>query len=118
MITIYNQNRECQIVSQGRAATNFWTRGKGLIGAPPLSEGEGLLIQPCNSVHCFFMSFPIDVLYVDKENRVVGIDPVMRPWKVGKIYWKAHAVIELPAGTLERTGTAVGDQLSIQTVVD
>ncbi|HRJ45016.1 MAG: DUF192 domain-containing protein [Caldilineaceae bacterium] len=116
MITVYNENRDCHLMIQGRAATNFWSRGRGLIGASPLRDGEGLLIEPCNSVHCFFMSFPIDILYLDKENRVVAIDPAMRPWKVGKIYWKAHAVIELPAGTLERTGTAVGDRLSIQTL--
>ncbi len=116
MITVYNQNRECQVVTRGRAATNFWSRGRGLVGSPPLSEGEGLLIEPCNSIHCFFMSFPIDVLYVDKESRVVGMDPAMRPWRVGKIRWNAHSVIELPAGTLQRTGTAVGDRLSIQAV--
>lgn len=114
MLRIYNQNRQCDLVVRGQAATNFWTRGKGLIGSPPLGEGEGLLIQPCNSVHCFFMSFPIDVLYVDKEFRVVDMDHTMRPWQMGKIRWKSHAVIELPAGTLQRTGTAVGDQLVVE----
>lgn len=116
MITVYNQNRECHIIVQGRAAQDFWSRGKGLIGAPPLSEGEGLLIEPCNSVHCFFMSFPIDVVYLDKEHRVVGVDAEMKPWSVGKPRLKARSVIELPAGTVQRTGTAVGDRLYINVI--
>jgi len=113
MLIVYNENRQCHLMVRGRAATNFWTRGKGLIGSPPLGEGEGLLIEPCNSVHCFFMSFPIDILYVDKEKRVLAMDHTMRPWQVGKIHWKSHAVVELPAGTLQRTGTEIGDRLSI-----
>lgn len=116
MITVYNQDRDCHLVVQGRAANNFWSRSKGLIGANPLEEGEGLLIEPCNSVHCFFMSFPIDVVYMNRENQVIGLDREMKPWRVGKVHWRARSVIELPAGTLQRTGTSVGDRLSIQEV--
>lgn len=116
MITVYNQHRECHLVVQGRAATDFWSRGRGLIGASSLEEGEGLLIEPCNSVHCFFMSFPIDVVYIDKEGQVVGMDREMKPWRVGRPRLKAHSVIELPAGALSRTGTAIGDRLSIQVI--
>jgi len=116
MITAYNKTRQRHLMMQGRAATDFWSRGRGLIGSPPLQEGQGLLIEPCNSVHCLFMSFPIDVLYLDKERRVVAINASMQPWRVGKIHWNAHSVLELPAGAVERTGTAVGDCVVIQAV--
>ena len=56
------------MATQGRAADTFFTRFKGLIGAPSLTKGEGLLILPCNSIHTHVMRFPIDVLYVSKDN--------------------------------------------------
>jgi hypothetical protein len=61
-----------------------------------------------------FMSIPIDVLYVDGNDRVVGLDPNMKPWAVGRPRRKSRYVIELPAGTVERTNTATGDQLKVE----
>jgi uncharacterized membrane protein (UPF0127 family) len=88
-------------------------RTRGLLFRPPLVEGEGLLIQPCNSVHTFMMGFPIDVLFLDQERRVVHLVEAMRPQRVSRIVWKAHSTLELPAGTAQRTGTQVGDQLTV-----
>jgi uncharacterized membrane protein (UPF0127 family) len=77
-------------------------------------DGEGLLIVPCNSVHSNFMSFTIDVLYVDKVQKVVAVDEEMAPWRFGRIRRGVHFVIELPAGTASKTGTQEGDQLLVQ----
>jgi uncharacterized membrane protein (UPF0127 family) len=99
------------MVERGRVATNFWTRFKGLIGVRHLPPGDGMAIVPCNGVHCMFMSIPIDVLYVDREDRIVALDREMKPWAVGRPHRGARYVIELPAGMIARTGTQVGDQL-------
>lgn len=115
MLQVENVTRGVVLVSQGRVADNPWTRLKGLIGVKELPPGAGLLIRPCNGIHCMFMSIPIDVLYVDKDDRVVGLDHAMRPWSVGRIYGKARYVIELPAGTLAAGGTDVGDRLRVIT---
>jgi len=85
-------------------------RRTGLLKHSELKRGEGLWITPCESVHSFFMKFTIDVLYVDREKKVRGMRPNMKPWRVSACL-TAHSVLELPAGTLDRTGTKKGDQL-------
>ncbi|MGL4649533.1 MAG: DUF192 domain-containing protein [Caldilineaceae bacterium] len=109
---LLNETRTQPLMSEGRLANNFWTRLKGLIGVRTLPEGEGLLIAPCTSVHTMFMSIPIDVLHVDKEYTVLAMVPDMAPWRVGPIVRRSRYVVELPAGTIARTGTQVGDKLA------
>ncbi len=107
-LTIYNPQRGQWLVQNGAVADSFWSRFKGLIGRKTLAEGYGLLIDPCNSIHCFFMSMPIDVLYLDAQNKVVGIDVNLRPWRIGGFYKGAKRVVELPVGTVAASGTAGG----------
>jgi uncharacterized membrane protein (UPF0127 family) len=80
-----------------------------LLGRRELPAGEGLIIRPCNSVHCFFMAFPIDVIYVDRDYRIVRLAPDLRPNRVGPLVMRARDVIELPAGVIAATGAQVGD---------
>jgi len=90
------------------------SRGIGLTFRGSLPKGNGLIIYPCRSVVSFFMRFPIDVLFVDRENRVVHILSDMRPWRISKIVRRGRFVIELPAGTAGETGTQVGDFVGIE----
>jgi uncharacterized membrane protein (UPF0127 family) len=83
------------------------------VGVKNLAAGDGLLIQPCNQVHCMFMSIPIDVIYIGSDERVLAIDADMRPWAVGRLVRGAKRVLEVPAGTAAATGTQVGDELQI-----
>jgi hypothetical protein len=101
------------LATAARRAGNFWTRFRGLMGVKHLPQGEGLLIVPCNSVHCFGMKITIDVVFVSKEGEVLHLMPEMAPGKVSPLVRKARAVIELPAGTIAASGTEVGDRLSI-----
>lgn len=110
---VENQTRGVVLVERGRVADNFWTRFRGLIGVRNLPPGDGLAIVPCNDVHCMFMSIPIDVVYVDRADRVVALDREMKPWAVGRPHRGARYVLELPAGTIARSGTLVGDQLQV-----
>jgi uncharacterized protein len=110
-LKVINETREKVLIENGHLADNLWTRFKGLMGVKKLEEGHGLIILPCNGVHCFFMSIPIDVLYVTRENTIEGMDKEMQPWHVGGIHGKARYVVELPAGAIERSGTQVGDRL-------
>lgn len=113
MLRVENATRGVLLVDRGQVAGTVWTRFKGLIGVRELMPGDGLAIIPCNGVHCMFMSIPIDVVYVSADHRVVALDPEMRPWAVGRFYRGVHYVVELPAGTIRHTGTAVGDQLRV-----
>ena len=67
-----------------------------------------MVIAPCNSVHMFFMRFPIDIVFVAKDGTVVKACPNVRPWRIA-LAWRAFAVIEGPVGLIERTGTQQGD---------
>lgn len=88
-------------------------RRVGLLRHERLEEGEGLWIVPCESVHTFFMKFAIDLVYVDKKKRVRKVRRAVPPWRLSACL-SAHSILELPAGTIERTGTRPGDQLSIE----
>jgi uncharacterized membrane protein (UPF0127 family) len=113
-VRIANATRGSELAGDVRVARSFWTRLVGLLGRSSLPDGEGLLIEPCSSVHTAFMRFSIDVVYVDKSQRVVKAVRRLRPFRMSAVLRGGHAVIELPPGTIERTGTAPGDQLSYQ----
>ncbi len=112
-LIVKNTTRSRILVSSGKIANTFFTRFKGLMGSAPLEKGEGLLISPSNSVHTHFMRYPLDILYIDKDHRVVAMDESMKPWRLGRIHRQACCVLELPAGVIESTLTQIGDQLDI-----
>lgn len=115
-IQIYNETRDRMIASQGELARSFWARGRGLMGRTSLPEGYALIIYPEWSIHTFFMRIPIDVLFVDRGDRVVGMREMMPPSRpfAGVAPWCGRYVIELPAGVIRATSTTLGDQLRVQ----
>lgn len=89
-------------------AETFWARSRGLLGRPPLRPGEALKIIPCNSIHCFFMRVPIDVVFLNSAGVVLKVYADVRPWR-GRFAWHAKAVVELAAGEACRLGLQEGD---------
>ena len=73
-----------------------------------------MLIVPCQSIHTFFMAFPIDVAFLDASWRVIHIIHAMPTWRASRHFFKARAVLEVPADTLAATGTQVGDLLDFE----
>lgn len=90
-------------------------RRVGLLRHERLAPGEGLWIKPCESVHTFFMKFAIDLVYIDKKLKVRKVRKAVPPWRLSACL-TAHSILELPAGTIEQTGTQAGDELSIEKV--
>jgi uncharacterized protein len=88
------------------------TRMRGLLGRDGLEQGEGLLLRPASSIHTFFMRFPIDAVFLDRELAVLGIEDSIDPWRAAARKG-AKAVLELPAGECSRRGLAVGDRLKL-----
>lgn len=115
-ISIINQTRGNNLADDARLASSYWQRLIGLMGSKPLVKGEAQIIDPCSSVHTHWMRFAIDVIYVNKDHFVVGIDPALAPWKIGHFYKKVRYVVELPSGTAAATGTQVGDVLNLREV--
>jgi hypothetical protein len=88
-------------------------RRTGLLKHLKLDDGTGLWIVPCESVHTFFMKFPIDLIYLDRAHRVRATVRALRPWRLSMCL-PAHSILELPVGTIDRTNTRKGDQLSLE----
>jgi hypothetical protein len=83
---------------------------RGLLGRRGLESGEGLLLKPAPSVHTFFMRFPIDAVFLDREGSVLKVRSHLRPWRVAAARG-AHATLELAAGEAQRRGIGRGDRL-------
>ena len=77
-----------------------------------MPAGTAMIIAPTNAIHTFFMKFAIDVLFVAKDGSVLKVRHAVRPWRMSAA-WRAHAVIELAAGTLQRTIVQEGDRVTV-----
>ncbi len=110
---IRNETQGTVLADKASRAGSFLARGRGLMMSPPLPEGGGLVIDPCNSIHMFFMRYPLDIIFLDREGKVVFLYKGIKPWRVGRIVRGARMAVELPEGVIGRTGTRVGDVLSL-----
>ena len=99
------------LATHARSADNFWTRFWGLMGVKELPAGSGLVIVPCNSIHCFGMKIVIDAVFISREGEVLHLIPDMKPGRVSPLVRKSRGVIELPAGSIAASETTVGDRL-------
>ena len=114
MARIVNVSKGTTVAGQARKAESLWARLVGLMGRRRLEEGEGLLLSPCSSVQTFFMRFPIDVIFVDGEAKVVKVVPALGPFRVALGGRAARDALEVAAGTAARSDTAVGDRLAVE----
>ncbi len=111
-----NRTRDAYLATRLSIADTHWTRLRGLMGVPPTSfpDGSGLWIHPSHGVHTFAMRFPIDVLYLDRDQVVVYLKHDLKPWRMVPVNRKTTSVLELPGNTLKSTGTVVGDRIDIK----
>ncbi|MEO7908297.1 MAG: DUF192 domain-containing protein [Roseiflexaceae bacterium] len=114
-IEITNQTRDCVLAARAELARSFWARGRGLMGRASLPDSYALIIFPESSIHTFFMRVPIDVLFIDRSDKVVGLREAMPPSRpfAGVAPWRGRYVIEMPAGVIAATGTMLGDQMRL-----
>ena len=111
---IFNSTKKTFLAKKALIAKSFFSRLIGLMGRSHLDHEEALVIPGCQAIHMFFMKFAIDAVFVDKKGYVVGIIKSLRPFALSPIFFKANSVIELPAGTIEKSCTEIGDQIEIQ----
>jgi uncharacterized protein len=109
--SVRNRTRGSTVAANAPLANSYFSRLMGLMGRKPLPAGEGLIIEPCSSIHTCFMRFPIEVLFVDRAHRVLRATAAVQPWRFGPIVPQAHYVVELPAGAVAASNTQVGDVL-------
>lgn len=99
---------------RAEAAHDFLHRFLGLMGRKKLPQGQGLLLAPCSSIHMLFMFFSIDAVWLDKDCRIIKIARGLTPWLGLSICPRAHACLELPAGTVDALGWQEGWQLKTE----
>ncbi len=112
-VTIQNLTRGTTLATRERWAVTVQDRTRGLLDSEGLGEGEALVISPCNSVHMFGMSFPLDVIFVDRAGRVVRAIEGLRPRRFTRIHLRARHTLELPVGAIAASGTQPGDELDL-----
>lgn len=112
MAILVNKTNQIEVLNNLEIADTFITRLKGLLGREYLEPGNGLVIKPCNSVHCFFMKFPIDVAFVDKDDYVIKVITHMKPFSASPIVSGAKYVIEANAGIFSGK-LEIGDRVGI-----
>jgi uncharacterized membrane protein (UPF0127 family) len=111
----YNHTRQAFLATAVLIAETHWTRLVGLMGTrrDQFRFGNGLWIVPCHGVHTFAMRFPIDVIYLDREQHVHHIEENVKPWRITPVHIDCVSVLELPAHTVWNTATELGDRLEI-----
>lgn len=115
---VYNKTRETFLATEATIADSYLLRLVGLLGKTKrwAQLGRGLWIVPSSGVHTIGMLFPIDLVFLGKENKVMHIEEHVRPFRISKVSLKASSVLELPIHTIFRSGTQIGDQLEIAPV--
>lgn len=112
-LRVLNKTRDRILADRADVADTSATRRTGLLKHTGLAPGEGLWIVPSEGVHTFAMKFTIDVLFLNKKRVVLKTRPNMVKSRIS-LCLTAHSVVELPAGTIDQTGTQKGDQLELE----
>jgi uncharacterized membrane protein (UPF0127 family) len=111
VLRVVNTRQGRELGSRIKLADGWLSRLRGMLARPAPLPGEGMLLSPCRSVHMFGMRFPLDVAFLDAEGGVLASYPALRPGARTPWHRRAAHALELPAGTLENSGTQVGDIL-------
>jgi uncharacterized membrane protein (UPF0127 family) len=109
-LKVLNRTRQTVLGISIEVANHGATRRKGLLGRSGLPSGQGIWIVPCESVHTFWMKFPIDLVYLDRDKKVKKVRSGVAPWRLSACL-SAHSVLEFASGTVHRTQTRTGDLL-------
>lgn len=110
---IFNKTKGTLLAEEAVLADTLFLRMKGLLDKKNIKKGEALIITPCDSVHSFFMRFAIDVIFIDRSNRVDFAISSFKPWRLSRLCWRAKFAIELPHGVIRDSRTEKGDEISI-----
>ncbi|MFH1515521.1 MAG: DUF192 domain-containing protein [bacterium] len=88
------------LASNCELAVDFAKRFLGLMFRPSIDENDALMLIPCNSVHTFFMRFPVDLVFIDQNGRILYEERNMSPGNVMYPVKDAWGVLELKGGKL------------------
>ena len=112
---LYRLSADSRVLAdQVEVADRFWQRAVGLMGRRNLPPGHALLITPCSAVHTFFMRFPLDLVFIDRNFRVARIIREVRPARLCSGGRQAYAVLEAQPGWLPENALPIGTPLKLE----
>jgi uncharacterized membrane protein (UPF0127 family) len=111
-VRVITAEKEEVVLSKVDVADTFFTRLRGLLGRK-LNSSQGLVLKPCKSVHTIGMGYPIDICFINQENRVCYLRNNMQPNRLTPLIKNAVFVIEAAAGTFQQAGLAMGDEIRL-----
>jgi uncharacterized protein len=114
-----NRTRSTVLCARLEDAGGLSGQSRGLLGRTGLEPGEGMLfvrgrIEPFMWMHMFFMRFPIDIVFLNREDTVIRISHRLKPWRMSAVVFSARRALEIGAGEAARSGTLVGDKVSFE----
>jgi uncharacterized membrane protein (UPF0127 family) len=120
-----NLDRDTELAGRLEVADGLWSKFMGLMGRPGLEPNTGLWLTGTNGIHMMFMRFAIDAVFLAKpdganvdgrESRaVLSVHRGLRAWTgLVPLVRGANGVLELPVGTIDRSGTVVGDRIALE----
>jgi len=112
LVKVINRTRDAVLADRAELADNYWTRFVGLMGRRDLPSGGGLVLKPGGGIHMWFMRIPLDVIHVDKRDRVTHVLRGIKPWRFGPLFVGGKRAIELPVGAAQNV--RVGDQIDVE----
>jgi uncharacterized membrane protein (UPF0127 family) len=110
---VYNQTRECFLGLDVTPADTIFSRLRGLIGKLKLRSDEGIWVVPSRGVHTLGLLFPLDLIYLDAQHRVIHVVEYFPSFRIAPLKIRADSVLELPTHTIYSSNTQTGDQLLI-----
>ena len=117
MMQAINQTRRTTLCARLDDAGGLSGQTRGLLGRDGIDADQGLLFirnrfEPFMWMHMFFMRFAIDIVFLDRRDRVVHISHRLKPWRMSPMLFRARKALELAAGAAARSATTVGDEIS------
>lgn len=113
---ISNLTKNSVVARRPFYARSLLDRGRGMIGRD-FTNFDAMVFEHCNTIHTFFMVIPLDILFIDQENKVVDLRKGLRPWIPLVRCGSAVSLLELPAGNIEISRTEIGDSLDLNAEV-
>jgi len=117
-VCVFNQTRQSFLSLDTSVGDTQFARLRGLLGRRELKSDHGLWLVPCQGIHTIGLLFPIDVVWLDADHRVVHVTEYLQPFRITSIRRNCHSVLELPVRTIFESETQAGDQITFFSASD
>lgn len=102
------------IATDVKPASGWWSRMLGLLPRRTVGPDEGIWFDNCDAVHTVGMRANIDIVFLDKDSRVIRVAPAVPSMRFAVVCAGAQSVVELGEGSSAGRDVLVGDRLQLE----